>query len=49
MQVAFDLKVAQADESCLYANFEAPKRPGRNNIDMMETYEKLAAKLGFGK
>jgi len=48
VQVAFDLKVAQADESCLYANFEGPKRPSRN-IDMMETYEKLAAKLGFGK
>ena len=48
MQVAFDLKVAQADESCLYANFEGPKR-SKKNIDMMETYEKLAAKLGFGK
>lgn len=49
VQVAFDLKVAEADESCLYANFEAPKRPNRHNIDMMETYEKLAAKLGFKK
>ena len=48
MQVAFDVKVSEADESCLYANFEGPKR-NRPNIDMMETYEKLAAKLGFGK
>jgi hypothetical protein len=48
VQVAFDVKVSEADESCLYANFEGPKR-NRPNIDMMETYEKLAAKLGFGK
>ena len=44
IQVAFDVQVGEADESCLYANFEGPKKK-RRGLNLSAEYEKLHGKL----
>ena len=42
VQVAFDLKLKEADESCLYADFEGPKVPKK--INYAKEWEKISGK-----
>jgi hypothetical protein len=49
IQVAFDLKMSQADEKCLYYDFEEPSFIPRRPHNLMEGYEKFAKKLGINK
>jgi hypothetical protein len=48
IQVAFDVKVSEADESCLYANFEGPAKK-KSRLNLSAEYDKLASKLGLRK
>jgi hypothetical protein len=47
IRVAFNVKLAKADESCLYSNFELPEMPSFrafNLADLRATYEKFTGK-----
>ncbi len=49
IQVAFDLKMSQADENCLYYNFDEPSLLPKRPFNLAEGYEKFAKKLGLNK
>lgn len=49
IQVAFDLKMSQADEKCLYSNFEEPSFIPKRPLNLIEGYEQIAKKLGINK
>ena len=44
VQVAFDLKMKEADESCLYSNFEDPTLQTKKRINYAQEWEKMTGK-----
>jgi hypothetical protein len=45
MQVAFDLKMKEADETCLYADFDTPSTiKSKGRINYAEEWQKMTGK-----